>query len=178
MAQTTKIIDSHLHIFKPSQLSYHWLSSDSLLFRDIELTDIEEAMTSEGISGAVLVEATNTREEIAFLLDVAEKYPLNLAVIGWLDINDALFAEHLAMYAENPYFSGIRINCFESFSLTQTQYKAVELLEESGLVVDVLMNPALIDDVIAIATQFAEMNFVLNHFAGIPVREIQSDSRC
>jgi L-fuconolactonase len=84
-----KIIDSHLHIWQRSRFAYHWLEVGSALDRDFRLEDIRREMAALNVVGGLLMEATNTPEEIPWLLAICEADPRCLGVIGWIHLEEA-----------------------------------------------------------------------------------------
>lgn len=173
MAQKSKrqIIDTHIHILNISHLDYHWLSPTSPLYRDIDISEIDTEITELDVEGFVLIEATNTAQEVDFLLAQANTNDRYLGVIAWLDINHPSVGERIKHYAKNPYFKGIRINYFSHRSNLDHLSTVMQALSDHHLVLDILMKAEYSADIAKLAALYPDIIFVLNHLAGIPIAE-------
>ncbi|MBS1660450.1 MAG: amidohydrolase [Bacteroidetes bacterium] len=84
-----KIIDTHIHIWNLDKVEYSWLKGDtSILNRNYELSQLEEARLSVGVSSGVLVQAANSLEDTDWMLAVAEASDWIKGVVGWLPLED------------------------------------------------------------------------------------------
>lgn len=161
------IIDTHLHVLQPSRWHYHWLADDSPLYRDFLLNNIVGDLQACGVHTGVLIEATNTPQEIEWLLEMSAASPLQPGVIGWINLQDLDAPEQIARFAAHPLFRGIRLNWLEStFDMTAFA-RVVSVIGAHGLVVDVLTHPEYLSAVSQFMAAYPDITFVLDHLGGI-----------
>jgi L-fuconolactonase len=108
---TTRIIDTHVHIWNFDKAEYEWLKNDtSILHRNYAIEDLEAGRQKAGITAAVLVQAANNREDTAWMLDTAARTNWIKGVVGWLPLlqPEATGRALADTYAAHPYFKGMR----------------------------------------------------------------------
>lgn len=105
-----KVIDSHMHIWDLQKVRYSWLDGDtSILAQNYYPSNIEAQLSAANVSAAILVQAANSIEDTAFMLDCAEKHPWIIGVVGWVDLlNPKIVKRQLEIYLQNKYFKGVR----------------------------------------------------------------------
>lgn len=164
-----RLIDTHLHVLQPSRWHYHWLTAGSPLDRDVMLTDLEPVLAASGVYSGVLIEATNTPEEITHLLDISAASPLQPGVIGWLPADYPDTAQEIARLARHPSFKGIRLNGLsaETPALTLT----LKALEAHSLVVDLLTQPNQLAGMAHLIAAHPGLWFVLDHMGGLDLSQ-------
>ncbi len=167
---TQRLIDTHLHVLQPSRWHYHWLESGSPLDRDVMLSDLETMFAAEGVYSGVLIEATNTPDEIDYLLDISAASPLQPGVIGWLPVDHPDSQRHIAKLARNPRFKGIRLN---GSPIDIAPLKpALNAVEAHGLVVDLLIQPGHLPAAAQLISTHPGISFVLNHMGGADLSQL------
>lgn len=164
-AAEARIIDAHAHIWDRSRFRYHWLIPGSPLDRNYCLEDFAADMDAFQVQGGLLIEATNTPEEIAWLLSAADAAALDWGVIGWLHLNRPSALTKIEHYAQHPRFKGVRLNLLTPQDMTLFD-PALAAIERRGLVVDVLSQPDQLASAAALAERFPTLMFVLEHFGG------------
>ncbi len=168
-ASTIPIIDTHLHVLQPSRFHYHWLKAGSSLDRDFGIDDILKEMKSLGVMGGILIEATNTPEEIPWLLEVSELSDLYWGVIGWIHLEQADAPKQITHFAQRPRFKGVRLNWLEARIQTSSLNSAMQVIKISNLVVDVLTRWEHLPDILIFMRNYPQVSFVLEHLGGIPL---------
>lgn len=166
-AATIQIIDSHIHILQPSRFHYHWLESDSAFNRDFELADVRQEIKSSGVVGGILMEATNTPEEIPWLLEICEISEGCWGVIGWIDLEQPDASTRIAHFAQHPKFKGVRLNWLETRSHTTRLDQTIQAVGSHGLVVDVLPRWEHLPDILIFMRGHPQVSFVLEHLGGV-----------
>jgi len=163
------IIDSHVHLLQPSQFAYHWLKSESPLNRDFSLADFRAETQKSNVIGGILMEATNTPQEIAWLLKVTEQDSRCWGVIGWIHLEQPDAAAQIKHFAAHPNFKGVRLNWLVSRPNPDRLYAAMQALQAHQLVVDVLARFEYLPEVAALIREFPRLTFVLDHMGGSPL---------
>lgn len=160
------LIDAHVHIWDRSRFHYHWLTPGSPLDRIFSLNDYAADMDALKVQGGILLEATNTPEEIAWLLAAAEESPLEWGVVGWIDLDQASALAEIERWAQHPRFKGVRLNWLTPRADPERLYPALAALKRHGLVVEVLAHPDQLPQITGLTRLFPALTFVLNHFGG------------
>src|SRR5438309_10455436 len=80
-------IDAHQHFWIYDRREYD-LIDDSMaaLRRDFLPADLQPEVEGNGFQGCVAVQARQTLEETRWLLELAERAPFILRVVGWVDL--------------------------------------------------------------------------------------------
>ncbi|HEV8254385.1 MAG TPA: amidohydrolase family protein, partial [Vicinamibacteria bacterium] len=102
-------IDAHQHYWKYEPAEYDWID-DTMpgLRRDFLPEDVRPEMDRAGFDAAVAVQARQTLEETRFLLDLADRHPSIVGVVGWVDLRAADARAQLERCARHPKLVGIR----------------------------------------------------------------------
>ena len=83
------LIDSHHHLWEYRADQYSWISEEmSVLRRDFLLPQLQQVAAENGIDGFVSVQARQTMQETAELLEFASMEPLIRGVVGWVPLAD------------------------------------------------------------------------------------------
>jgi L-fuconolactonase len=108
--QPAQMIDTHQHLWKPSERRYEWLAAAGApLNADFGPEDVEADIAAAGITGTVLVQAADTYEDTFYMLSVASRLPVVRGVVGWVPLDRAVEAEAaLDAYAATAVH-GIRV---------------------------------------------------------------------
>ena len=82
-------IDAHHHFWKYSAKEYDWIEDNmSALRRDFLPADLKAEIARAGVDGVVSVQARQTVEETAWLLDFAAQNDFIRGVVGWAPLID------------------------------------------------------------------------------------------
>ncbi len=167
------IIDCHTHFYDPSRPEgVPWPDkNDKTLYRTVRPENFKQLAKPLGIVGTVVVEASAWVEDNQWLLDLAERDPYLLGIVGRLDIASEKFSEHLARFARNPRYRGIRILTNE-LTHALAEGKLIEhcnLLVEKDLELDVNGGPDAPRNVANLAGQVPKLRMVINHVGILPI---------
>jgi L-fuconolactonase len=167
------IVDSHTHFYDPTRpQGVPWPGKDNkTLYRRVLPDEFRKLVRPHGVTGTIVVEASPWLEDNQWLLDLAGKEPFIVGVVGNLDPLHAEFPKHLARFARDRRFRGIRIGhtvLQKSFGDRRFQ-TAMGLLVESDLELDVNGGPEMHADVARLARQFSDLRIVINHAANLRI---------
>jgi L-fuconolactonase len=165
--QAIGIIDGHVHIWNRARFHYHWLAPGSPHDRDYSLDDIRPAMEQSGVCGGLLIEATNTEDEIDWLLAAADRETnQSWGVIGWMDMEDPGAPARIRRCARHPRFKGIRLNWLAGHRGPHRLRDSMLAIQASRLTVDLLAAPDFLSSAARFTGLYPSVTFVLNHFGG------------
>jgi L-fuconolactonase len=126
-----------------------------------------------GVVGAIKVEASPWIEDNLWVLEVCERDPIMVAVIGNLEPDKPEFAEYLGRYRKHPLFRGIRYgNLWNRDIVTQSQnpvfLEGLKLLAQADLVLDTA-NPRvpLLESMLRISDAVPDLRIVLDHLPAL-----------
>ena len=138
-----------------------------ILKRDYLPEDLEPLLKESGVKGTVVVQARQSLEETEWLLELAEKNPFILGVVGWVDLSSPLLAEQLDKFSAHPKLVGVRHVIHDEpdddFMLRPDFVRGIGLLEKHGLVYDLLLFPKHLRKATQLVKTFPEQSFVLDH---------------
>ncbi len=164
------IIDAHHHLWKYNTSDYGWMDdSMDVLKRDYLPVDFEEEIWKAGISGTVVVQARQKLEETSWLLDLADKNPFIMGVVGWVDLRSPDLGIQLKQFSSHSRFVGVRHvihdESDDDFMLRPAFVKGIEALQHYNLAFDLLLFPKHIERAIELVSMFPDQKFVLNHIS-------------
>lgn len=172
-APHASIIDTHTHFYDPTRPEgVPWPGKDdAVLYRKVLPAEYKALAKPLGITGAVVVEASPRVEDNQWLLDLAGDEPFVLGVVGRLIPSDADFGKHLARFAKNPLFRGIRISSAELQHALKdaAERDRLKALGEAGLTLDVNGGPELLPVVAELSSALPKLSIVTNHMANVVI---------
>ena len=99
-------IDSHQHFWHYQAPSYPWITERMrILQRDYLPAELEPLLQAEGVDGCIAVQACQSVEDTAFLLELARRHAFIKGVVGWVDLCSDRLDEQLARFAPDPGLS-------------------------------------------------------------------------
>ncbi|HEY4150961.1 MAG TPA: amidohydrolase family protein [Chitinophagaceae bacterium] len=174
MSQT--IIDTHIHIWDFGRAEYDWLKNDtSILHRNYALQELEPARLEAGITGGILVQAANNKEDTAWMLQTAAATEWIKGVVGWLPLlQPEATARALDEYASNHWFKGMRHLVHDEpdarWLLQPPVLESLRLLAGHGLPYDMVgVIPAHIETALQVAEQVPGLRIVFDHLNQPPM---------
>jgi L-fuconolactonase len=169
------IIDTHTHFYDPRRSQgVPWPSKDdAVLYRSVLPKEYRELAQPHGVVGTVVVEASPWVEDNQWLLDLAERDPFIVGVVGNLKPGEPEFATHLNRFARNPLFRGIRIG---NDSLQQAKpgskvFEDLRRLADMDLALDVLIPPDQLPAAAQLGRDLPPLRIIVDHCANAPVGE-------
>jgi len=170
--QPSQMIDTHQHLWKPSERRYDWLdAAGPPLNADFGPEDVAAEVAAAGITSTVLVQSANSYEDTFYMLSVAARVPVVRGVVAWVPLDRAGEAEAaLELYAASPAVRGIRVLNHNypdpNWLLRPEVDAAVRMLAPHGLALDVVsVVPAHLVMLVELAERHPELTIVLDHLA-------------
>lgn len=163
-------IDAHQHFWRYNAAEYDWID-DSMgrLRRDFFPSDLERELQAAGFDGAIAVQARQTLEETRWLLELADKSPFVLGVVGWVDLRSPEVRTQLNEFARHRKLLGIRHivqgEPDDRFLLQPDFLRGIAALEKFDLTYDILIYPRHLPVAAEFVERFPRQRFVLDHLA-------------
>ncbi len=167
------IIDTHTHFYDPKRpQGVPWPSKeDAVLYRTVLPAEYRRLAQPYGVVGTVVVEASPWVEDNQWVLDLAEREPFIVGVVGNLKPGEPTFATHLKRFARNPLFRGIRLG---NGSLQQARpgsavFEDLRRLVDLDLAVDLLIPPEQLAAAAQLGRDLPASRIVVDHCANVSV---------
>lgn len=168
-----RLLDAHVHFYDPARPhGVPWPpKGDALLYRTTLPDDFRRTPSPQPADGVIVVEASDWVEDNQWLLDLADREPLILGVVGNLSPGTPDFARNLQRFAAHPRFRGIRFREGSLEKLLDDPGAVADLrrLAERGLTFDVHAPPAWSGQAARLARLIPDLRLVVNHVAGARV---------
>jgi L-fuconolactonase len=168
-------IDAHQHFWVYNASEYGWIDeSMAILRRDFLPDDLNPELARAGFQGCVSVQARQSLQETNWLLQLAEKWPFILGVVGWVDLRSAQIHSELQTLTKNPKLVGVRhivqSELDDNFLLRPEFLRGVSMLEEFNLAYDILIYEKHLPVATEFVRRFPRQRFVLDHLAKPRIR--------
>jgi L-fuconolactonase len=166
----TPTIDAHQHFWKFNPERDSWITEEMQILRQDYLPgDIETKYKQNQIRGSVVVQAHASESENRFLLDLTDKYPFILGMVGWIDMISENLEERLNYYKQFPILKGFRQLLQgakqRDMMLNSSFQKGIGLLKKYGFSFDLLILPDQLGFTEKLVAAFPEQRFVIDHLA-------------
>ena len=175
------IIDTHVHFYDPSrpQGVPYPSPDDELLYRTVLPEHYKKLAVPEGVTGLVIVEASEWVEDNQWVLDLAADDPFIVGVVGNLDPRSSEFAQNLERFSANELFRGIRARGLDPGDFaTSAVLNAAEHLAENDLELDVHLGYRDYGELFGFVDRVPELRIVLNHIGnGSPIDGEEANPR-
>jgi L-fuconolactonase len=163
-------IDAHQHFWHYTPEEYGWIGPDmEVLKKDHLPADLAPLLESAGIAGTVAVQARQTLDETAWLLELADKYPFIKGVVGWVDLRSPELRGQLQRFCAHPRFCAVRHVVQDEpddrFMLRADFVRGLGMLAEFDLAYDILIFPRHLPVACELVSRFPDQRFVLDHIA-------------
>jgi L-fuconolactonase len=170
------ILDAHHHLWRYTPEDYGWISSEmAALQRDFLVSDLEQETRAAGVSGSIVVQATQSLDETRWLLELADASALIRGVVGWAPISSPEITLVLAELSGWAKLKGLRHviqdEPDENFILREDFNAGIDALEGTGLVYDMLIREQHLPQAAAFVRRHPRQVFVLDHLAKPKIRE-------
>jgi L-fuconolactonase len=166
------IIDTHTHFYDPGRpAGVPWPNADSPLYRRVLPADLSAVAGGCGVTGTVVVEASEWVEDNQWLLDLAGDEPLIHGVIGRLEPTEH-FTDNLERFTAHPLYRGIRARGETLMAAEADDAVMANLVDlgRRGLILD-LLGGASLPQLRWLVERAPGLRVVINHFGSAPDRD-------
>jgi L-fuconolactonase len=166
----TPVIDSHQHFWIYTASEYGWIDEQMhLIRRDFLPSDLQQEMQRIGATRSVAVQARQTLEETAWLLNLAHEHHSIAGVVGWAPLAARDPAKHIERLAANPILKGVRHvlqdEPDDNYILRSDFNTGIKALHRFNLVYDILIFGKHLPQTIEFVDRHLDQIFVLDHLA-------------
>lgn len=170
------IIDAHHHLWKYNNRDYAWMSDAmTILQRNFLIPELEQLTRTCGVDGTVAVQARQTTEETAWLLNLAAHHASILGVVGWVPLTDPDARIHLEHFAQQPKLKAVRHVLHDEpddFYILRNDFnRGVQQLQSLGLTYDILIFERHLPQTIVFVDRHPNQIFVIDHLAKPRIRD-------
>ena len=163
------VIDAHQHFWLFDEARDSWITPEMAAIRKNFLpADLEPVLKANRVNGCVAVQASSSRSETDFLLQLAEANDFVKGVVGWVDLQaDDLYAQ-LERYSQFEKLRGFRhvVQGEEAgFMLQPAFIKGVGQLVAFDFTYDILIRQDQLKEAFQFAVKLPNVHFVLDHIA-------------
>jgi L-fuconolactonase len=170
------LIDTHLHMWDLEACDYSWITpAVGVLNRTYAIDEVEAERVAAGVTGAILVQAANSRCDTDLMLAAADAHPHVAGVVGWVDLlaGEAVLEEAEAI-AGDPRVVGIRHLIHDEadpdWVVRHDVLDALRVLARVGLAFDVVaVLPRHLEHVPVLAAAIPDLTLVIDHLAKPPI---------
>ena len=170
-AATFRVVDAHTHFYDPSRPGgITWPSrTDNQLFRPLLPPDYRTCAVPRPVAGVIAIETSDRLEDTRWLLALAATDPFVLSVVGNLPVGTPEFARQLDLLGPLGRLCGVRLPRVRlGHALSGKGLHDLRLLASLGLTLDVYGGPALLPDLIRLASLVTGLSIVIDHAAYVP----------
>lgn len=168
-------VDAHQHFWRYDPAEHAWITPDLAVLRQDYLPgDLKPLLDACGMDGCVAVQARQTLEETRWLLELADKNPWIVGVVGWVDLCAENVEEQLRPFLSNPSFKGVRHDVQsepdDRFLLRADFQRGIRALTRHDLAYDLLLLPRHLPAAAELAAAHPGQRFILDHLAKPEIR--------
>ena len=166
-----EIIDCHTHFYDPTRpQGVPWPPTASRLYRTVLPEHLNALPKPRPITGTVVVEASAWIEDNDWLLELAEREPLIVGIVGNINPIDPDFAPHLKRLARNKFFRGIRVAASKlTEKLKAEDWTELHLLAEHDRSLDINGDFTSFELAAQIGARIPSLRIIVNHLGNIPI---------
>ncbi|WDR04653.1 amidohydrolase family protein [Devosia rhodophyticola] len=163
-------IDSHQHFIDISRGVHDWIRDDmAVLRRDLGPDQLRPLLAASGVDGTVLVQASQTWDENACMINEAKRAGFVRGIVGWLDLEAPDAVERLEELAREPLIKGVR-PILQGMSDDNWVHRdkvvaALSHLPRLNLCLDALIQPRHLGVIERLARQLPDLPIVIDHGA-------------
>lgn len=170
------IIDAHHHFWIYTPEEFAWIDdSMSVLRRDFTAGDLRAAVRNSDVEAVVTVQARQSLDETAWLLDIAGREDMIRGVVGWVPLVGPRPEETLERFCSHRKLVGVRhIVQGEpdvQFILRDDFNCGIRALRRFGLRYDILILEKHLPQTIEFVDRHPGQVFVVDHIAKPRIRE-------
>lgn len=136
--------------------------------------ELKPLLDEAGFNGVIAVQARQTLEETAWLLELADARPWILGVVGWVDLCSDEIERQLETFSQHPKFVGVRHIVHDEpddrFMERADFRRGIASLASYGLTYDLLVYEKHLPWAQRLVEAFPEQPFVLDHIGKPDIR--------
>ncbi|SFE11455.1 L-fuconolactonase [Chitinophaga sp. CF118] len=164
------IIDAHQHFWNYNPVKDAWITDDMKVIQDDFLPHhLLPVLMENNVDGCVAVQADQSEDETAFLLDLAAKNDFIKGVVGWIDLCADNIHERLTWYNQFSKLKGFRHivqgEPDPEFLLREDFCRGIHALAKYYFTYDILVYPLQLPAVTAFVKKFPQLRLVIDHMA-------------
>jgi L-fuconolactonase len=167
---TKNKIDTHQHFWQYNPVKDAWITEEmKVIQRDFLPSDLEPLLRQTGFDGCVAVQADQSENETAFLLQLAGENDFIKGVVGWIDLQARNITERLEYYTQFEKLKGFRhilqAEPRRDLMLTANFQRGIRLLHQYNFTYDILIYTDQLPYIKTFVAAFPEQPFVIDHLA-------------
>lgn len=175
-----KRIDSHQHFWHFDPVRDSWINDEmQSIRRDFMPDDLAPQLLESNIDGCVAVQADQSEEQNAFLLELAAANPIIKGVVGWVDLRAENIKDSLEFYQQYDRMKGFRHVLqgeTDRALMLKPQFKrGISHLEKLNFTYDILIYPDQLIFAEELVKTFPNQRFVIDHIAKPNIKENKID---
>ncbi|MEM0968637.1 MAG: amidohydrolase family protein [Verrucomicrobiota bacterium] len=165
-------IDTHIHFYDTTRnIEMRWPpQSDTVLYQPHLPAEYSSTAKAAGVTGVVIVEASDHLEDNDWILDLVKNDPFYLGLVGNIDLHRPDFREQVLRLKKDPRFVGIRPRSPQGIDYTEEAVLGhLRFLAEQNLTMDFLTNGGGIPGIqriAQVAQEIPNLTIVVNHCLG------------
>ncbi|MCJ7543157.1 MAG: amidohydrolase family protein [Phycisphaerae bacterium] len=169
-------IDAHHHFWRYNAAEYGWISDAmSVLRRDFLPEHLAAEIRTAGVDGVVSVQARQTVQETAWLLELAEEHDFIRGVVGWVPLVSPTVADDLARLAANRKLKAVRHvlqgEADDDYMLRPDFNAGIAALKPFDLAYDILIFERHLPATLKLVDRHPNQVFVVDHIAKPRIRD-------
>jgi L-fuconolactonase len=166
-----RLLDSHVHFWRPAHLCYEWLGSVPAINRPYEPTDLAQVAEGLPLEGIVFVQAdcvaADGLREVAWVSELAQVEPRIQGIVAFAPLEQGETAvSYLAQLRQYPLVKGVRRLLQDepaAFATEPSFVRGVQMLADFDLPFDLCIRQHQLEATIALVEQCPQVRFVLDH---------------
>ncbi|MVT10111.1 amidohydrolase family protein [Chitinophaga tropicalis] len=164
------VIDAHQHFWHYHPVKDAWITDDMKVLQDNFLPEhLLPVLQENSVDGCVAVQADQSENETAFLLELADQHHFIRGVVGWIDLRAEDLEARLEYFKQFRALKGFRHivqgEPDPSFLLRDDFCRGINMLARYNFTYDILVYPVQLPAVAAFVPKFPEMRLVIDHLA-------------
>jgi L-fuconolactonase len=170
------LVDTHLHMWDLAACAYPWITPEAgILQRSYAIDEVEVDRVAAGVTGAVLVQAANSRCDTDLMLLAKARHPYVRGVVGWVDLlRGAGVEDDAANLRATGGVVGIRHLIHDEpdpdWVVRPEVIEALRVVARHGLAFDIVaIWPRHLGHVPALAAAVPDLTLVVDHLAKPPI---------
>lgn len=163
-------IDSHQHFWRYHPSKHTWMSEEmGALKTDFLPPDLLPHLQNCALDGCVAVQADQSENENAFLINLAAEYAFIKGIVGWVDLQADDLDYRLTYYQQFAKMKGFRHVLHDEaqrdFMLRPAFMRGISMLEKFNYTYDILIFTDQLSYTLDFVKAFPNQRFVIDHIA-------------